>query len=196
MLFVPSLRPVFFLFFNVVAICWLGVSLDRTMPKSRRLAIMYLFCVGLFYFAAGIAGSSPVRSTSSVAYFLLADSAVFPAAALVHAITSHANSYPGSLYEVTENLHLLSVVVTYCGVAAIAAAVAMTKKLKIGYFVWLGLTTVSSFASPVVFGHGCASTSGSHRQSVLGVHLDNVVCLGYWAARSGADVGPRVVAGT
>lgn len=196
MLFVPSLRPVFFLFFNVVAICWLGVSLDRTMPKSRRLAIMYLFCVGLFYFAAGIAGSSPVRSTSSVAYFLLADSAVFPAAALVHAITSHANSYPGSLYEVTENLHLLSVVVTYCGVAAIAAAVAMTKKLKIGYFVWLGLTTVSSFASLWCLAMDALQRVGPTDSQCWAFIWTTSYVLGYWAARSGADVGPRVVAGT
>ncbi len=134
-----SLRVLLFLPLNVLIACWFCLSFDTTIPKGRRLAITYLFVVGILYFWTGAAGSSQIRSTNFVAYGMLNASVALPAAVFVHAIRNHLSNYPTQLHQLSDDLRGLSNIVVYFGLVAIAAAIAMFLRSKIGYFVWLGL---------------------------------------------------------
>jgi len=119
------------------------------LPRYQRVAIGYLIVVGLIYFWAGVFANRVFSEL--VAYFFFRHSLVFPIAALAHAIGTCVSVYPCRLsdlgYSWPESASdLSSLVIVFAGVG-IAAAIAMFWRIRIAYWVWLGLVVISVCAS-------------------------------------------------
>jgi hypothetical protein len=142
-------RLLWFLVFNVALVYGICLGSDPDLPLYRRVGIGYLLTVSLAHFWAGVFGTNV--SSELVANLFFSHSLVLPLAALTHAIRTCVSIYPCRLsdlgYSLPESPRDLSPVVIVLAGIGVAAAIAMLKRVRIAYFVWLGLVVISVCAS-------------------------------------------------
>jgi hypothetical protein len=138
-----------FLALNVILVYVISLASGSSVPLHGRLGIGYLLATGLAYFWAGVFGLRD--SDKIVALLFFRNSLVFPLASMTHAIQTCVTSHPcrsqDLLYEWPESTRNLSGIVIVVALVTIGAAVAMFRKIRVGYLVWLLFVLITVTAS-------------------------------------------------
>jgi hypothetical protein len=135
-LFLAVLSPI------LVLVAYL--SFDTTLPRHCRVAMSYFVFVGLLFSLAGLAGL--FRSSELLADIFFDCSVVLPISDLIYRIKTGL-SFHGVVTDLPYDHHAVSVVVLIAGLSIAGAAMMMSKRIKAGFFICLGFTTISILAT-------------------------------------------------
>jgi hypothetical protein len=190
-------RILCFFAFNVVLVYAISLAAASRLPLHSRMGIGYLLATGLAYFWAGFFG---LRDSGQIVTFLIfRNSLVFPLAALTHAIQTCVSTHPCQSQDLgyvwPESIRHLSEIVMAFALVAIGAAVAMFRRIRVGYIVWLVFVLIAVTASVwnilgdfIVARGGGTEFDFSSVDYVYPVFWTASYVLAYWFAR----LEPRV----
>ena len=139
---------------NVAFFSGIYSVLDVNRPSMERAAMTYLTFVSVMYLFAGFSGLSENAEFFTIAW---SDFLTVPPFALFHSFVRCTVHYPCSIYDFRfpfhnsldslEGHHALSIVEVVLSLVGILGIFSISKRIRVGYLVWLGLVVLSIAAA-------------------------------------------------